>query len=108
MAKNPLEKILYRDGKPVTARPTAEGAEIFSNHEAPGHADYNPGGETVQAAAPAAAAFIQSAMEERRSKSKAGKQRRGKFGALRRLMDSLKPTDFDHLLRMLEDEDRIA
>src|SRR5262244_3933736 len=42
-----LDAILYRDGKPVTARPKAEQALIAAQHLDPDHPHYNPRGETV-------------------------------------------------------------
>jgi hypothetical protein len=106
---------LYRDGKPVTDRPREDVAEIWSQHNDPGHPDYNPSGATPVGIAVATSKFVEKAVEEHRQKRKGGKSRRGSKGLLERLIDRLQPSSLSELVVWLEPEneygeenDRIA
>lgn len=67
--------MIYRDGKPVTDRPTAEITKITFEHLDPHHPNHNPFGETVKEGYVVATNFIKSAVSEQAKQSESGKKR---------------------------------
>ena len=96
------KRVFYRDKKLVADRPGYEVEEILANHVLPGD-DYNPTGQTARAAAVAVRAMSEKTRDGRK---KGGDHKRGKYGAMRSMVNILKPRSLNDLLSMLQDEDQ--